>query len=782
MMLTLRQRARLWSIVAFAAVSVCVFFLLRGIPLQTDLLALLPATERDPVAEQAVGALNNAIGNRVVFLVSHPEDDTAAAAALGFADALEKSAAFNRVIARLPPPDPAVPLALYSPHRFGLLTDEDRAALVSTQFDASQAILRRLISPMGVGFATSVAEDPFGFFAHWLAKRPTSMGSLSLTEGLLTTRANDRTHVLVLAYLNGTSFDSSIQSRTVTAFESARTSLRDAYPDAQVLHTGTVFYAAAARTDAERDMNRIGLGSLLGIVILFYLIFRSSRALLLGMLSVGIGVAVAMSVILLSQGQLHLITLAFGASLIGEAIDYSIQYLAAHLDAGSNWNAETGLAKVRPALAVAVATSLLSYALLGLLPFPGIAQVALFALVGLSAAYLSVLWLLPALLTHASPRDPVAATRWTTQLIGKWSFLLCGQRALWIAGLTLLISIPGWLQLKADDDIHLLVERPPHLGAEETSIRRLAGYDASSRFLLIRGANEEEVLEREATLVQRLRILKHDGALNDYQAVSDFVPPLSQQAEDRALLARTVFTAPGVLATAMGTAGFNPEAVASLQSMFRTSTALTVEDWLRSPLSIPYRYLWQPVGKEQPASIVTLSGEHQPQRVTAAASNLPGVSLVDKANSVSDLLGRYRKWGGPVLLAVGGVIFLVLSWRYPLRAAIRIMLPVVLAEGISLGLFGYLGESVTLFAVMGWGLTLGIGVNYAIFLYEGRERAPSTTAGVLLSAATTLLSFGLLALSSMPALRQFGLALFTGIAAAVVFAPLALEQKGSARI
>jgi predicted exporter len=126
---------------------------------------------------------------------------------------------------------------------------------------------------------------------------------------------------------------------------------------------------------------------------------------------------------------------------------------------------------------------------------------------------------------------------------------------------------------------------------------------------------------------------------------------------------------------------------------------------------------------------------------------------------------------------LGGVIFLILAWHYPLRAAMRVMLPVVLAEGISLGIFGYIGESVTLFAIMGWGLTLGIGINYAIFLYEGRGRAPSATAGVLLSAATTLLSFGLLALSSMPALRQFGLALFTGIAIAVVFAPLALEQK-----
>jgi predicted exporter len=121
--------------------------------------------------------------------------------------------------------------------------------------------------------------------------------------------------------------------------------------------------------------------------------------------------------------------------------------------------------------------------------------------------------------------------------------------------------------------------------------------------------------------------------------------------------------------------------------------------------------------------MVTLSGEHQPQGVAAATLNLPGVSLVDKVSSVSELLGRYRRWGGPVLLAVGGVIFLVLAWHYPLRAATRVMLPVVLAEGISLGIFGYVGESVTLFAIMGWGLTLGIGINYAIFLYEERARA-----------------------------------------------------------
>jgi predicted exporter len=73
-------------------------------------------------------------------------------------------------------------------------------------------------------------------------------------------------------------------------------------------------------------------------------------------------------------------------------------------------------------------------------------------------------------------------------------------------------------------------------------------------------------------------------------------------------------------------------------------------------------------------------------------------------------------------------------------------------------------------------LVLGVGVNYAIFLYEGGEQRPATWSGVLLSAGTTLLSFGLLAFSSMPLLADFGLALLVGIGAAVLLSPMVLSM------
>jgi predicted exporter len=84
-------------------------------------------------------------------------------------------------------------------------------------------------------------------------------------------------------------------------------------------------------------------------------------------------------------------------------------------------------------------------------------------------------------------------------------------------------------------------------------------------------------------------------------------------------------------------------------------------------------------------------------------------------------------------------------------------------------------------------LILGVGINYAIFLFEGARaatgpesvtRESAAMVGVVLSAATTLLSFGLLGLSSMPALAGFGITLALGIGIAVLLAPAVLVLAG----
>jgi predicted exporter len=184
--------------------------------------------------------------------------------------------------------------------------------------------------------------------------------------------------------------------------------------------------------------------------------------------------------------------------------------------------------------------------------------------------------------------------------------------------------------------------------------------------------------------------------------------------------------------------------------------------------------LW--LGKSETgfASIVVPMGASRSASFAAAAEGLDQVMFVDKAGSVTRLFAQYRKGFSYGIAAAALVVLLVLAWRYGWAGGAAVLLPTLLGIGAALAVAGYAGLPLTLFSIMALMLVLGVGVNYSIFLIEGRARSGTTFVAVTLSAATTILSFGLLAFSSTPALARFGSTLLAGIAVAVLLSPLAL--------
>lgn len=777
----MQLRAGLWLLLALAVTLVCTaqFATAGRVPLQTNLLALLPPTERNPLAEEAVRRLADAAGDRAVFLVGAAEPAAAAAAARAFAATLRGSDAFRQVIADIPAFDPGQLTALYVQHRFSLLAAADRAALASGAVgpaDLEARLQRKLYTPFRFGLTLPPSDDPFGFSDAWLAELPLRSLRLETENGLLVSHDQRRTWVVITAALSASAYDSTLQQGVAAAVAQAESALRHAHPDAVLLRAGTVFYADAARRSAEREFDLIAAGSLLGMFSLLYLVFRSLRPLALGLLAVAFGIGTATAVTLAVYGELHLITLVFGASLIGEAIDYAVQYFAAHLGAGAGWEPMAGLRRIAPGLTLALATSLLGYGALLLAPFPALSQIALFAIAGLAAAWLSVFLLLPALLVRPNRRDPAAAVSGAQTFLNWWRRRMPRRRCLLLGGLLLIAAVPGWLRLAGNDDVRLLVARPPWLVAQEEHIRALTGFGNSSQFFLVEGATPDAVLAGEEKLAARLDALVAQDRISGYQALSTFVPSLARQAENYHLWQARVFADEGALRALFARSALRDELAEHLLASFKASAgqALSLDEWLQSPLSTPFRHLWLGRSGSGYAAIVLPQGTREVAHLAESAAGLAGVTLVDKAGSVSRLFRDYRQWGVLWLLGACALVYSVLCVRYgPVQAAVTLA-PTLLAMGLALGAFGYADAPLTLFNLMGLMLVLGVGVNYAIFLREGGVRAAATLAGVLLSAGTTLLSFGLLAFSSMPALAGFGLTLLVGVGMAVLLAPMVL--------
>jgi predicted exporter len=451
-------------------------------------------------------------------------------------------------------------------------------------------------------------------------------------------------------------------------------------------------------------------------------------------------------------GEVHLLTLVFGASLVGVAEDYGIHWYASR-QAQPGVAPPTMMRRLLPALALALVTSALAYLALGIAPFPGLRQMAVFSAAGLAAAFLTVALWFP-WLDRAAPRPSAFATA-VGRSLAAWP-RLSNRWPTWLAMALVLGVIAGGLpRLHANDDLRSLQSSPPALLAQEARLGRVLGLPSPAQFYVVEGEDAEQLREREEALVARLAGLVGEGGLGGWRAVTDWLPSSSRQHADAA----RVLAAEGrVLARAAELLGEAPDT-----ARVAPFEPLALDAWLANPVSEPLRPLWLGPVDGRWGSLVLLEGL-DPGRLPAlaeAAKGLPGVHWVDRSATVSGVLAHYRQQMSALLVAGYLAVGLALWLRFG-RRAWRAWLPTALAATLSLALLGWLGVPLQLFGVLAQLLLLGVGIDYGIFLLEHRDD-PASWLAVSLGAASTLLAFGLLALSATPALHSFGLALLLGI-------------------
>ena len=165
-----------------------------------------------------------------------------------------------------------------------------------------------------------------------------------------------------------------------------------------------------------------------------------------------------------------------------------------------------------------------------------------------------------------------------------------------------------------------------------------------------------------------------------------------------------------------------------------------------------------------------LAGIRDEAALRSIAGTVPGATWIDRPALISELLARLRRQATALILAAYGLIALILVRRYGWRGGAAVLWVPLGASGAAFGLLTLGGVALNLFHLLSLLLVLGIAVDYAIFLREAVAHRAATLLAVLLSALTTLFAFGLLSLSSTPALSAFGSVVAIGIPAALLLA------------
>ena len=220
--------------------------------------------------------------------------------------------------------------------------------------------------------------------------------------------------------------------------------------------------------------------------------------------------------------------------------------------------------------------------------------------------------------------------------------------------------------------------------------------------------------------------------------------------------------------------------VAALQAEVAQLQALPTQDIdaaLAGPLAEPWRTLWLGPVDGGVAAMVSLQGLNNPALLRVQAVDLPGVQLVDRLGELNRVFADTQISAAELKLMSCVLIVLLLILPFGFGGALRIVALPLLAALCSLASLGWLGQPLTLFSLFGLLLVTAISVDYAILMREQIGGPAVSLLGTLLAALTTWLSFGLLAVSSTPAVSNFGLSVSLGLAFSFMLAPWAGQQK-----
>jgi predicted exporter len=682
-----------------------------------------------------------------------------------------------------------------------------------------------LTGSLGGSMKDLFPRDPTGELLELLS----DLGSVNrprTVDGVWMARDGERAMLIAMTRADGA--DTDAQERLIRR-------IRDAFDQAakanqaigaRLLISGSALFAVDARAVIKSEVTRLSMIGAFGMMSLLLLAFRSIRALGMCLMPVLTGALAGTAAVSLWFGTVHGITIGFGSTLIGEAVDYSIYYFIqsqprrTHDGDDGRLTANRWLSDFWPTIRLGMLTSICGFSALVFSDFPGLAQLGVYSIAGLVAAALVTRFVLPQFPLSARP------LRFDDRLTGVFERVAAFLQRMPTFVLTASVLALAFLAAR-----HSMIWNPALSGLSPVSLRSQQLDESlradlgapQMRFLLVvEATGEEQALRGAEAVSDQLRALQSRKIIDGFESPSKLVPSLASQR-----LRQAALPDPGVLAQRLPKAldglPLRPERLTPFVhdvAAARQLPPLTREGLGQTDLALSFDALmlrgtngvtaFLPVRQAAPRNDEALdAGEaraasvgatlQQASRAAQQSLRAQGVqqtrvSFIDMAQESVQI---YAKYFNEILALSGfGVLAIAILLGYSLRDPRRtaaVLLPLALAVLLVMAGLVALGEKLTLLHLVGMLLIVAVGSNYALFFNRSSVNgegatgfpAPTTLLSLLLANASTSICFGVLAFSTVPVLHALGVTVAPGAILAlllsIVFAPNRRHGHAAAR-
>ena len=593
-----------------------------------------------------------------------------------------------------------------------------------------------------------IAADPALISIDTLSEFTASISRPNLDQG-------DRQYLIIET--KAAAYDLASQSDVVGDIRGELT------PISNTLLLGGPVYGVDLRSSVQFEATAFSLLASVALIVLMIFRFRSLYyviSIALPLLAGGLVGLLALTVVF---STIHGITLAFGFTLLGVAIDYPLHLFthAQHHEAAAGSRTAT---TVWPTLRLGIFSTLIAYAAFIATGTMGLQQLGIFATVGIATAAVASAWLSAERSASSNVERPVRSTN------------AARQRLRYAPGVTVIVISAGLLtNLEVfNDDLGSLTPVDPQLLSTDAAIRRQLGVTDIRHIVSVRAPTLQNCLEETEDAVEQLSRLMNQGTLSGIQAITQILPSEATQKSRRALLKQPDSRADFNQALALS--AFQADAFSafleSWQLEIRNQNNLTLDDLQAEPAltGIVDSLLYQ--DSTGWVSLLFLQGISDLDAVAEALSSTPNAQIVDLKETSTAMVSEYRSKLLIVLVVALLAISMLLITALSMKKLVWLLFTVVGAVTLAAAVSAILQGGLSLFDLMALTLVAGLGLDYALFYSSDRDPGEDSAidSAVLICALSSLLVFGVLSFSSIPVLSGIGTTVSIGVVVAYLLA------------
>ncbi len=667
-----------------------------------------------------------------------------------------------------PPRDWIAAVASYAPYHarlFSLNPAEDSHELFdSGQLEAkAEGLKQALLSPQG-GFVKTVAkQDPLLL----------SLNGFKDLQGQFQQQAQLGSGGALILQSRPAALDSEAHIRLQAAIRASFASLNTAAGGTfRLAMAGVPVFSVAAQSEISQDVTLVSVVSSLAVALVFLFLFHSFSALHWVMMVQAASFVVGTLATALVFPQVHSLTLALGASLIGISSDYPIHVM---VHCAKHRNTPLSAAKLLwPSLLMGGLTTVIGYGALGFTGFPGFEQIAVFALASVVGSLGLTRWVLPALLVNSSLHS--------AHLPGIAAWVdFCGRHRKVLLGLFAVSVLLAGLclpQIRWMDDMQKLAVDMDLLKQQDAAVRAHFSSIEPGRFVLIQADDWETALQRSEAAERRLKTLKQAGVVSAYHGLFPWLVSAQLQTENAQVYERALTPEfRQAWQAGLSKAGLSVEKLGAL---------LPASAEVLQPVAVmdsPVRHILsgQMLAGDNGVILSLWLGEHDPDKLSEGLAGLAGTRYFSQKDQLDHLAGKYRD-RSLVMLGIGIGVMALFIWLQErnLRKVFLTLLPSVAAVLFIFATWALMGEEVSFLHVIGLLLSVSLCVDYGIFFIDNRGKdADVTYHAIASSTLTTLASFGALGLGKTPTLPILALSVSLGVTLGFLLCPLLIQKPSN---